>query len=317
MRHSTITLAIALLLVPGCIEPQDHGGRPDGSTADAGPLDLSDAGPLDLLDAGPLRDGGPPVVEQELPPFIGISSYSSSYVNTELIDGALVPRLVPRNSVRISGYSSRGTFMLLPPEGTLGPCGLYPPLGSSTWPPSTGTEAAQAPVPPGAVSATINGAPLALEVIGGSLQASGDWAPGTRIVISIAVPGSPTIVRTFTVRAPLEYREPALRLSIDALEGTYTPGDDLNVGWDVTLDPSTSELVDITGGSAGALRCAISHGDGGVSLTGAQVRSLLGPDDVGLSINIWASSATEEMVGDLLVTTHQIYSAPSAVLIFP
>ncbi|MGE0785980.1 MAG: hypothetical protein AB7S26_09850 [Sandaracinaceae bacterium] len=309
-----LALTIALACA-GCIEPQDHGGRDSG--ADAGPS--GDAGPPSMVDAGPPSgDAGSTIDAGDVlapPPLLMIAISSGERVEVRSMGSSLVPTRVPSQTIQV-GAGISDASITLHPSGTLDGCDLYPPVGTSSWPPSTIVPGESLPLPLEYVTITVDGAPIVAEAgPGDTVFVRLAEAPGARIAVTVAYPGQTPIHREVVLGPPMAVTTPANAPRVDGYLGAdYTAGTDLHVVWDVAHDPSATQIVDLTGGSRGAVRCSLTHGDGMLTFPGADIGAqLLAPSDPSLSINLYSTRAVEAMEGSTLVRVRESWSGPSIV----
>lgn len=323
LRLSALPAVLLIALTTGCIETQPHGPRVDAAMAsDAGSTARVDTGTSPRRDArvpGEDASGADAATPVSLPAFVEILVSSHARVDVELVGSALVPTVIDGRFIQVSGMESLGSTTFLP-TGTVGPCELYPPAGASTWPPASRVPATPVPLLPEYVEITADGAPVAVDFADGIVTARADLDDGTQLVVDVSYPGQAPIRRELILGPPLSVSSPPNAPSIDrAMRGDMDPGDGLRVEWPVVHDPAVVQVVDITGGSRGAARCHVTHGDGSVELSAGEIETSLlsAADDVALAVNLYASRMSEASSGPTTVRLHESWSAPSLLLYFP
>ena len=318
MRH-LLSLACVLAVSAGCIEAQDHGARTDaggfgddagGSSDDAAvatdATSVADAGARDSSD----RDSA---VATALPPFLEISFVSSAYADVVLAGDALTPRVVPIQRIRVTAAESEGS-VTHHPSGALGPCDLYPPVGTSTWPPGTRVPASTIPLAPEHVAITADGARIDVEAEGDAVVATANLEPGARFALTVTIPGHAPIRRDVVLEPPLRLSSPANAPTVSSvMEGDHTPGTDLTLTWPIEHVDTPNHAIDL-GGSRAAARCNVAYEDGSLTLTAAELDALIDPTDPSMFVQMWSTGASDTTVGTTRVRVTRAFLMPSLLL---
>jgi hypothetical protein len=278
------------------VPPSPDLGQPDGASPDTHPPDGSVTPPPDP------------------PAFLDISVTTIDTVQVVESGSAFTPEVVTIHDISVMASSDRGSFTSQP-TGTVGGCDLYPPVGTSSWPPGTLVEPTPSPLPAEYVTITVGGAAQQVTATSdGLVTARGQFDQGAQVVVTVTYPGHAAFQRQFTVDPGITLTAPSTSPSINqVLEGSYTRGDDLTVTWTVDHPADATQLVDIFGQN-GAARCEVTHGTGSLTQSGSNVQTYLLGAEPSLSLALFASRMDEATEQATRVRQIRSWGAPSILL---